>query len=145
MSDSDRRPVAVSDLAQLARCEQQMLLDLAHGKNRPADRERLAAAGEAEHARHDALARRYQSGAPAGDRRCFVATAVYGESARETDALRAWRDRALRPTPWGRGAIRAYYRLSPALARLLEGHPRWRRAARWLLDRAVRRLKRRGG
>lgn len=140
MTDSDRRPVAVSDLAQLARCERQMLLDREHGQRRPPDRRRLAAAGEAEHARHDALVRRYQSGAPERDRRCFIATAAYGESAPETRALRAWRDRVLRPTPWGRGLIRLYYRLSPPLARLLARRPAWRRAVRRLLDGAVRRL-----
>ena len=79
MAETDHRPVSVSDLAQLARCEQQLLLDQQHGKQRPPERERLAAAGEAEHAHHDRLARHYQGrrARVARDRRCFIASAVY--------------------------------------------------------------------
>ena len=55
--ETDGRPVAVTDLAQLARCEQQILLDSQFGKQRPPARERLARAGAAEHRRHDRLAR----------------------------------------------------------------------------------------
>lgn len=95
--ETDGRPVAVTDLAQLARCEQQILLDSQFGKQRPPARERLARAGAAEHRRHDRLARQYQGQGRgrARDARCFVASVVYGESAWQTDVLRNWRDRVL--------------------------------------------------
>lgn len=49
---------------------------------------------------------------------CFVATRLFGARAPETDALRRFRDRRLRPAPAGRLLIAAYRRLGPALARL---------------------------
>lgn len=140
MNPSDRRPVAVSELAQLARCEQQVLLDQTHGKQRPPERERLAAAGEREHARHDQLARRYQGRPAARDRRCFIASALYGETAWQTEVLRTWRDRVLQPTGWGRVLIAGYYRLSPPLARFLMTHPRLAQCLRGGLDRFIHHL-----
>lgn len=139
MAVTDRRFVGVSDLAQLARCEAQMLLDRQHGKERPPERERLAAAGEAEHARHDRLAQHYQ-GPPrraTRDRRCFVASALYGETAWQTEALRVWRDTVLQSTVGGRGLIALYYRCSPPLARSLAHHPRLAGCLRGLLDRLI--------
>ncbi|NLI78530.1 MAG: hypothetical protein GX442_19080 [Candidatus Riflebacteria bacterium] len=49
---------------------------------------------------------------------CFVATRLFGARAPETDALRRFRDRRLRPAAAGRLLIAAYRRLGPALARL---------------------------
>lgn len=138
--DTDRRPVAVTDLAQLARCEQQMLLDRRFGKQRPPERERLAQAGEWEHRRHDRLARQHQgAGRVTGKReaRCFVASVVYGESAWQTMTLRAWRDRVLVRCWLGRVLIRLYNRFSPAWARRLQAHPREAAVVRTLLDRVV--------
>ena len=133
--ETDHRSVAVTDLAQLARCEQQMVLDRQFGKQRPPARERLARAGEAEHRRHDRLARQYQGQGRgrARDARCFVASAVYGESAWQTDVLRNWRDRVL---------IGLYYRVSPVWVRWLAPRPRLTAAVRSILDGLVARVVR---
>src|SRR5699024_9681073 len=68
------------------------------------------------------------------DKRCFIATAVYGPDAWQTNALRNWRDDALLPHAWGRLFIGSYYRISPAIARRLDHHPRMRATVRRLLD-----------
>lgn len=72
--------------------------------------------------------------------RCFIATAVFDDpNCAEVRALCALRDQRLRRSRWGRQFIYWYYRLSPSLARRLDGLPflrSWLRpplrlAARW--------------
>jgi predicted Zn finger-like uncharacterized protein len=54
---------------------------------------------------------------------CFIATAACGDAnAREVTALRAYRDRRLLRTCWGRWFVGTYYALSPPIARLLGRH-----------------------
>ena len=69
---------------------------------------------------------------PAGSRqvgRCFVFSLIFGE-AWQTQALRQFRDKVLRPRGWGRGLILLYYRGAPRVCVVL---------GRWLvLRRPVR-------
>ena len=71
-------------------------------------------------------------GKPAGSlgrKGCFVATAAYGdENAPEVRLLREWRDERLSDDPLGRGFVRAYYAVSPALAAVIADHE-WLRGA----------------
>lgn len=60
--------------------------------------------------------------------RCFIATHVFGEGP-ETQVLRRFRDRYLRPTGTGRRLILAYYRLAPTVCRAMERWPMTRPAA----------------
>ena len=69
--------------------------------------------------------------------RCFVATMVFGESP-ETQALRQFRDRVMRPRVFGRWLIAAYYRQAPTVCRFLERRPVSRRVVRWLLRGVAR-------
>ncbi|HEY1586722.1 MAG TPA: CFI-box-CTERM domain-containing protein, partial [Polyangia bacterium] len=65
---------------------------------------------------------------------CFIATAAYGTPmAKELDALRAVRDRALLTNPLGRIAVASYYALSPPVARAISSDERLRAGARKLL------------
>jgi hypothetical protein len=69
---------------------------------------------------------------------CFIATAAYGTPmARELDALRAVRDRALLTNPLGRLAVAGYYALSPPVARAISTDERMRAGARALLEPIV--------
>ena len=73
-------------------------------------------------------------------RACFIATAAYGDiDAPEVDQLRRFRDRSLMTNAFGRGFVKAYYRVSPPLARLIARKPRFRLAARKVLDVVRRR------
>lgn len=71
------------------------------------------------------------------DKRCFIASQVYGGEAWQTNTLRAWRDRVLMPRAVCRVAVRLYYAVSPGIARVLERWPRAAGLVRRALDRLV--------
>jgi len=84
------------------------------------------------------------SGKPATtEDNCFIATAVYGRDAPETNALRAWRDRVLMPSLPGRTLVRCYYALSPRLVPLLYRSERFTAVVRAALDLLAHWLERR--
>jgi len=65
---------------------------------------------------------------------CFIATAAFGSSmAKELDALRAVRDRALLTNPLGKLAVASYYAMSPPIARAIASDDRLRAGVRALL------------
>ncbi len=69
---------------------------------------------------------------------CFIATAAYGTGwSHELTALRSLRDDYLALTPWGRGLIAVYERLSPPLAALIAPRPALRATVRTLLTPVV--------
>lgn len=51
------------------------------------------------------------------DKRCYVATALYGQNAYETKLLREWRDTYLQKYITGKILIKIYYKISPFLLR----------------------------
>lgn len=136
--------VSATDLAGLMTCETQVQLNARHGKKRAASAEVYTRRGDAEHARRHKQVMRVHAKArrASADSRCFIATAVYGESAWETEQLRLWRDRCLRSSVLGRLFIALYYRLSPPLARWLQAHPMAARCVRRVLDKWVDRIHR---
>ncbi|HEY3452441.1 MAG TPA: CFI-box-CTERM domain-containing protein [Myxococcales bacterium] len=71
---------------------------------------------------------------------CFLATAVYGEDAPELDDFRAFRDRVLLPSLFGRAFVAGYYRVGPRLAPMVGSRPALRRAARAGLEAIRRRI-----
>lgn len=83
--------------------------------------------------------------APAKRGGCYVATAVYGSyDCPEVWVLRRWRDAVLLRSGPGRGLVRLYYAISPALVELF-GEAEWaRRFAEVPLGRLVDRLRRSG-
>jgi hypothetical protein len=86
-------------------------------------------------------------GAPAGVRRggggsssgpCFIATAAYGTpQAGEISVLRHFRDKYLLTNRLGAAFVRAYYRLSPPIARFITAHEPVRAAVRAVLTPIV--------
>lgn len=145
MSDQRRTAegprVAVTEMSGLLYCETQTALRFKHGKRVSPASARASARGDREHDRHDHNARRFhRRSMETSDRRCFVATAVYGPDSWQVGQLRQFRDAVLLPHEAGRAIVAGYYRVSPTIARWLERSPRARRLLRRLLDRMVTRL-----
>lgn len=130
--------LSATELAKLGLCETQLVLDRAHGEGRVSSKARAAR-------RHGVLVheRALEAAVAAGrprDTRCFIATAVYGSDAQETEVLRRWRDARLARSRLGRLAIKLYYRLSPSAAAILRRCPPLLQLARRALDAMVRRI-----
>jgi len=65
---------------------------------------------------------------------CFIATAAYGsEMALEVTTLRRFRDQCLLPSPVGKIAVEAYYRVSPPVAGVIARSEMLRAAVRFCL------------
>ncbi|MEE8106750.1 MAG: CFI-box-CTERM domain-containing protein [Planctomycetota bacterium] len=72
---------------------------------------------------------------PHKSRACFVATAAYGDpDAPEVERLRRFRDERLLTNPVGTAFVKAYYKMSPPIARLIARHPSLRTAVRKTLN-----------
>ena len=117
--------VGASELAQMGRCEQLVVFEHRHGQRRLPHQEAARRRGLAAHERfeQEGLAGHSADLRHAGH--CFVASLLFGE-AWQSQALRQFRDKVLRPRGWGRGLIRLYYRGAPRMCVVL---------GRWLLLR----------
>jgi hypothetical protein len=71
---------------------------------------------------------------------CFIATAIYGADAPETNALRVWRDKRLLPTMTGRALVSCYYVVSPCVAKFLKRNKQSAAIVRTALDWFILRL-----
>lgn len=141
--DSDGRAdafTAATDLAQMAVCEKRMLFEATLGKRRSAAQERDSGRGTARHDRFHRDAVRYRPEVKTSEpqsSRCFVATAVFGESP-ETQTLRLFRDTVLMRHWTGRAATALYYLVGPCIADCLLAGRRRQAIARALLRPVVR-------
>jgi hypothetical protein len=115
-------------------CEQKAVYDQELGDARPLSIRAKAFGGTIEHLRFQAEGQTRQ----AIDKRCFIASQIYGIDAEETGWLRAWRDRFLVPRRVGRIAVAAYYRVGPMLIPALAGSRLLTHLVRAGLDRVVR-------
>lgn len=111
-----RRYHSISNIVATVYCEQQAIFDRERGEVRTMGIRVKAAAGTFEHKRFELEGKTRA----AVDRRCFIASAVYGIDAPETNDFRAWRDRVLMHSRLGRTFVRIYYVVSPHLLPLLE-------------------------
>lgn len=116
------RYVSVTELAQLGICEQQLLLDKDHGKQRSKTLKNLASDGERIHAQYE------RALSQATDSRCFIASEIFGPHAPETNCLRKFRDDFLAPHWWGRMLCSLYYITSPGVVGLVRRLPALRSA-----------------
>ncbi len=131
---------AATDLAQMGVCEKRMHFEATLGKRKSAAQERDSGRGTARHDRFHRDAVRYQPGVKTSEprsNRCFVATAVFGESP-ETRTLRQFRDTVLQRHWIGRAAIAVYYFVGPCIADLLLAGRHRQAIARALLRPVVR-------
>jgi hypothetical protein len=129
----------ITEIVSTVYCEQKMLFDRERGDATPSSVRAKAEQGTIEHRCFEREGRIKS----ASDRRCFVASALYGPFASETDYLRDWRDQSLSKTVKGRLFIRIYYTLSPYFVRFLVGKPRTTAFVRYLLSRFITIIKQR--
>lgn len=120
----NRKMVSASELAQMAVCEQRIVFERRFGKRSTAAEDTARVRGNAAHSQfhQEALAASARV-RTSEDKRCFIATAAFGETASETAAFRQFRDLILRRSLLGRYAIRFYYWCSPGIAALLVRSP----------------------
>lgn len=124
--------VSASALSQMGVCERLVVFEHLHGK-RPTPAQ-MAALNRGLRAHRQFASEGASDAARRG--RCFIATHVFGEGP-ETQVLRRFRDRYLRPTRAGRLLILVYYRLAPSVCRAMERWPMTRSAVRAVIEPLV--------
>ena len=78
------------------------------------------------------------------DKRCYVASYLYGMEDQRTETLRQFRDNALQCSPGGRTLIAVYYRLSPMVIEISKKSSWVDLVLRRIVDRLVLRAEQRG-
>lgn len=129
--------VTSSQLAEMGFCEMKARLRAQYGDRDTRESAQLRAAGKQEHERfHEQVTAEHNVGLPPGmtDKRCFVASAVYGPDDWRTDQLRVFRDRVLKRSWLGRAAISVYYAASPWMARRATRSPWLKALIVYILD-----------
>ena len=122
--------VSATQLAEMGYCERRMLLAHRLGERTTLAQRQGRARGNEAHLRY------FAQGLAAKDRRCFIASCVFGPDALETQQFRGYRDAVLVPRWWGRWLVAFYYRIAPSICRLLERWP----AALYLTGLVLRKL-----
>lgn len=138
------RFVSAKDLAEMGFCEKRVLLAHKHGQRITPAQERRAERGRRAHEQYylEGLA---AAGGTSADRRCFVATWLFGQSAWQTMVLRCYRDEVLLHARLGRRLVAAYYRFAPRFCRVLARATWLRPLARAVVGTLARLARRRLG
>ena len=120
--------VSASELAQMGVCERLVWFEHRYDRQRTPEQIEAARAGDQAHAEfhRDAMRVVDRDQRVSAKPWCFIASAAFTPMAPETQTLRRFRDRVLRRSPTGRLVARAYYRLSPPIARHILLYPRLR-------------------
>lgn len=137
MTNGRRQRVRATDLAEMGFCEQKVRLKAIHGEVDTRSSAAAKNAGKEEHVRfHTQVTQHHNQvrGSGAQDKRCFVATSLYGPADPRTQQLRQFRDASLLPSRAGRSVVQLYYRVSPSIVVTLQRHPWMRPVARRILD-----------
>ena len=134
---ADKRYLKASDIGHLASCETRFALERMRGGG--GNRRGSSPDIDAQQRAYEALVAAHHN-AQLIDRRCFIASEIYGEAAPETEQLRVYRDTTLTSSLLGRMSIVGYYSVAPAITVLTRRSPLVRRAVRWSLDWIVAKL-----
>lgn len=141
-----KKRIAVTSIASLALCEQRLVFDRKHKRKLSTDAAAVIKRGEKLHHRVERENRPWSRGGGGRDRRCFIATAVYGSpDLPEVMTLREFRDNVLKKSAIGNALVEAYYRVSPPVADFLEHRPKLAAVIRSILNVIVRSLNKKGG
>lgn len=106
--------VAASAAGRAAFCSK-YLEHKAKGATVSASAQKARARGDEEHDKFNAEIKTQSA-----DRRCFIASHLYGANDPRTEALRQFRDTRLMPHWFGRVFVRIYYALSPVVVQACE-------------------------
>lgn len=139
---TNQRAVSASELAQMGRCERLVLFEHLHGSRRSDKQQRDRVRGLLAHERFYKAGLAASAATTPRKGRCFIATCVFDEGW-QTGVLRRFRDEALRPRPWGRFLIKAYYGLAADVCMVLNRWPALKAPARAVLGAIVLGLLRR--
>lgn len=125
-------------------CEKRVLLAHRYGQRMTPEQQRSAAKGRRAHQQYylEGLAAAAERGV---DRRCFIATCLFGDEAWQTIVLRRYRDEVLMQRREGRLLVAAYYWVAPAMCRVLAWLPWIQPPARRLVGMLVSAVRRRAG
>ena len=127
--------VSASILAQLGSCEKKAHLSFIHGNRFSELQKKLMNKGTIAHEEN----RKKVLAGTEGDKRCFIATEIYGIHAEQTKYLRIFRDQRLLPNPLGKIFVTLYYRYSPLVVRISRKYSFIRSLIKKSLDSFLRR------
>ena len=128
-----------NDLARACVCEQKAVFEHHHGERLAPEQARRIEEGNRGHDRYlrQALWLNPSVQSSMQRRPCWIATAVYGPAAPETNDLRRFRDEVLLACVVGRTLISVYYRFAPTIAGAIGLYPRVCALARHVLKPVV--------
>lgn len=135
---------SISDIVAAVYCEQKLAFDRELGDASPEQVRMRAKEGIIEHRRFEREGQirvLLEKSGNAIDKRCFVASCLYGIDSPETVLLRKWRDDKLLQSGTGRWLVRSYYRISPRLVTLIDRHGWLEKSIHLLLDWIVRLIR----
>jgi len=122
--------VSASDVGRAAFCPHYLELKK-RGVKASKQAEEARARGNAS---HDELNRMAQ------DKRCYIASHLYGLDDGRTDALRSFRDNTLLRHRPGKVLVNIYYSLSPTLVTISSRSPAAERCLRYMVNGIVKRI-----
>jgi len=122
--------VSASDVGRAAFCPHYLELK---SKGTEASMQAKAARDRGD-ASHDELNRMGQ------DKRCYIASHLYGIEDGRTEALRSFRDNTLLRHHPGKVLVNIYYRLSPTLVTISSRCPAAERCLRYMINGIVKRI-----
>ena len=127
--------ISASDVGRSEFCPNSVALKYAGAK----PSQRAVAAQDRGNLKHEQFNRQIST-----DKRCFVASYIYGVEDPRTETLRQFRDNTLQCSPGGRILIAIYYRLSPMVIKISKRASWIDRLLRRIVDRLVLRSEQRG-
>ena len=136
LSHDEKRTISATELAEMGVCEKKIRFRQLLGR-RQVSKQREEAQREGTHD-HETM---HRASANESKSPCFIATAIYGIDAAETDLLRRFRDTRLLPHWWGKLAVAIYYRASPRFVLFLTGSPLIAKFVKSRLDKLIQHLE----
>jgi len=135
-----KRYHSISDIVSAVYCEQKMMFDRRLGDASPDFVRKRAVEGVIEHRRFEIEQKiRVLQNKPGEliDKRCFIASSIYGIDSLEAVTLRKWRDDVLLQSVIGQIFVRWYYWFSPFMVSKMAHHTWLTSLMRVGLDRFV--------